>query len=212
MTSCPSTGSVFRAAAAAASANEGNDRAVGLEQHGDIARNPGAVGRDIGKASLCRLAKNILGPQDARRSRDEIEAARHHRLFARGIVGIEQGDGADHASGRAQRVGEFPVGVRRAGIEQQHVDADDLGIVAREAAHDLRQDVAGERKRSRLPDGVLVDGGDHDAARRDARPGEGIAPVEREIFELVEPRSGPLQMPQSRETRPRRRRAPRTAG
>jgi hypothetical protein len=133
------------------------------------------------------LAKNILGPQDARRRRNEIVAARPRRLLPGRIVGIEQGDGADHAAGRVQCIGEFPVGIRLAGIEQQHVEADHLGIVAREAAHDLRQDVAGKWERPRLPDGVLVDGGDDDAGRRYARSYQGIAPVEREIFELVEP-------------------------
>jgi hypothetical protein len=99
--------------------------------------------------------------------------------LAGGIVGIEQGNGADHAAARAQRIGKFPIGVRLAGIEQQHVDANHLGIVAREAAHDLRQDVARKRKRARLPDRVLVDGGDDDARRRDAWSHQGIAPVER---------------------------------
>jgi hypothetical protein len=45
----------------------GNDHAAGLEQHGNIAWHPGAVGRDIGKAGLGGLAKNIVGPEDARR-------------------------------------------------------------------------------------------------------------------------------------------------
>ena len=114
----------------------------------------------------------------------------------------EQADGADHAVGGAQCVCEFPVGLRGAGIEQQHVDADHLGIVAREAAYDLRQEVAGKRKRPGLPDGVLVDGGDHDPARRDPRSGEGIAPVEREVFELVEPRSDAREVPHAEKPAP----------
>jgi hypothetical protein len=49
-------------------------------------------------------------PPDAntRRRRNEIIAS---RLLDSGIVGIEQGDRADHGSGRAQGVGEFLVGV-----------------------------------------------------------------------------------------------------
>ena len=180
----------------------GNDHAAGVEQHGDITGDAGAVGRDIGKAGLRRLAKNLLGPQDARRRRDEIIAARPRRPLVGRIVGIEQGDGADHGSGRVQCVGEFAVGFRIAGIEQEHVDADHLGIEFRETPHDPREHVAGQRKRPRLPDRILVDGGDHDAARRHPRSGEGIAPVEREIFELVKPRSERREMPHAEEAAP----------
>lgn len=55
------------------------------------------------------MAKNILGPRETRRCRNESIAS---RLLDSGIVGIEQGDRADHGSGRAQGVGEFLVGVR----------------------------------------------------------------------------------------------------
>ena len=180
----------------------GNDRALILEQQRHVAGDAGAVGRDVGEPRLRRRAgKCSCGQRMLRRHRNEGVARSRCRHLV-GIVAAEHGDGADHAAGRVERVGELAVGLGIAGIEQQDVDADDLRIVAGNAAHDLRQHAARQRKRAGLADGLLVDAGDDDAARRRARTGERIAPVEREIFERIERGSARRKMAQPEESAP----------
>ena len=101
-----------------------------------------------------------------------------------------------------ERVGKLAVGLRIAGIEQQDVDADHLRFEAGDAAHDLCERAAWQRKRTGLMDRRLVDPGDDDAARRRARAGERITPVERQIFQRVERGGAPRKVAESEESAP----------